>query len=163
MADENQGAAAAQGAQQGQFGIQKIYCKDISFETPHSPDIFKEEWKPDVKLNLGNESKPLGDNVYEVVLRVTCTVNSGDKTAYLAEVQQAGIFNIIGMPEEQIGAVLGIYCPNILFPYARAVVSDLVSQGGFPQMQLAPVNFEVLYAQHMQQQAAQQSDAPTAH
>lgn len=144
----------------GQFSIQKIYCKDISFETPNSPEVFTAEWKPDVKMNISNETTPVGEHVYDVVLRVTITVTNGDKTAYLAEVNQAGIFNIADMPTDNLKAVLGIVCPNILFPYVRAQVSDLVTNGGFPPMYLSPINFEALYAQQMAQQT---ETADTAH
>lgn len=156
MTGENSNANSAAentSQQQGQFAIQKVYTRDVSFETPNSPEIFREEWKPEVKMNLSNEAKPIGEDIYDVALRVTLTVTNGDKTAYLAEVDQAGIFNIAGMPDEKLKAVLGIYCPNILFPYIRSVISDLVTNGGFPQMLLSPVNFEMMYAQQMSQQA----------
>lgn len=138
---------------QREFGIQKIYCKDLSFETPNSPDIFREEWKPEVNLQLGNEAKILDDgSIHEIVLTLTITAKLGDKTAYLVEIKQAGIFNISGYPEGELGAMVGAFCPNILFPYAREAVSDLVTRGGFPQLILAPVNFDALYHQHVQQQ-----------
>jgi preprotein translocase subunit SecB len=140
-------------AQEAQFNLQRIYCKDISFETPNSPSMFLGEWKPQMDMQLNTGMQKLDGDNYEVVLTVTVTVKSGDKTAFLAEVQQAGIFNIIGVPEEQMNPVIGITCPNILFPYAREVVSDLVNRGSFPQLLLAPVNFEVIYAQQAQQQA----------
>lgn len=140
-----------------QFKLQRIYCKDISFETPNSPAMFLGEWKPEMDLQLNTGMQELGDDNYEVVLTLTVTVKSSDKTAFLAEVHQAGIFNITGVPEEQLRPVLGITCPNILFPYAREVVSDLVNRGSFPQLLLAPVNFEALYAQHAQQQAGSEA------
>ncbi len=158
---ENKTPAQA-AAPEAQFKLQRIYCKDISFETPNSPSMFLGEWKPQMDLQLNTEMKKLDDDNYEVVLTVTVTVKSGDKTAFLAEVQQGGIFNISGVPEEQMNPVIGITCPNILFPYAREVVSDLVNRGSFPQLLLAPVNFEAIYAQQAQQ-AQKQAGSEAKH
>jgi len=143
-----------------QFAIQRLYVKDISFETPHSPQVFTEQWEPKVEFNLSSNAQPLQDNLVEVVLSVTVTVTIGEKTAYLIEASQAGIFTIVGMSEQEMGPMLGSFCPNILFPYVREVISDLVAKGGFPAMLLAPVNFDALYAQHLQQMQAQQTSAP---
>lgn len=137
---------------QTEFVIQKIYAKDLSFETPNSPAVFAEKWAPDVNLQLRSNAEQVGDHVHEVVLTLVVTAKLGEKTAYLAEVQQAGVFNIKGFAGEQLAAMLGSYCPNVLFPFAREVVSDLVTKGGFPQLVLAPVNFEALYA-HIKSQA----------
>lgn len=137
-----------------QFAIQRIYTKDISFETPNSPQVFTTEWKPEINVQLNTAAQDLGNKHFELVLTVTVTAKQGDQTGFLAEVQQAGIFLIDGLPDEEMGPMLGIFCPNMLFPYAREVVSDLVSRGSFPQLVLAPVNFEALYAQQMQQQQA---------
>jgi preprotein translocase subunit SecB len=142
-----------------QFSIQKIYTKDMSFETPNSPNIFTEKWEPSVDFNMGSNVGPLENSLYEVALTLTITVKSADKTAYLVEVNQAGIFALSGFTDQEMGPMLGSFCPNILFPYAREVVSDLVAKGGFPQLLLAPVNFDALYAQHMQQA---QQQAPTS-
>lgn len=142
-----------------QFAIQKIYTKDISFETPNSPQIFLDKWEPALDFNLATHTEALSEHVYEVTLSVTATVKSGDKTAYLAEVKQAGIFTLSGFSEQEMGPMLGSFCPNILFPYAREAVSDLVTRGGFPQLLLMPVNFDALYAQHLQQ--LQQQTPPT--
>ncbi|MGD9389929.1 MAG: protein-export chaperone SecB [Thioalkalispiraceae bacterium] len=142
-----------------QFAINKIYIKDVSFESPNSPAQFTAEWKPESNLELNTNGKPLEDNVYEVVLSLTVTVKNQEQTAYLVEVQQCGIFSIAGFNDEDLSHMLGSFCPNILFPYAREAVSDLVTRGGFPQLLLAPVNFDALYAQHVQQlqkQAEQQ-------
>ena len=136
-----------------QFSIQKIYTKDMSFETPNTPKIFTEKWEPMVDFNLGSNVQPLENGLYEVALTVTITVKSEDKTAYLVEINQAGIFTLIGFSDEELSPMLGSFCPNILFPYAREAVSDLVAKGGFPQLILAPVNFDALYAQHIQEQA----------
>lgn len=135
-----------------QFAIQRIYTKDISFETPNSPAIFTEKWEPQVNVDLNSSGTKLGESLFEVVLSLTVTAKLGEKTAYLAEVQQAGIFSLEGFTEQDIGGMLHSFCPNILFPYAREVISDLVSKGSFPQLLLAPINFDALYAQHLQQQ-----------
>lgn len=134
---------------QPEFGIQRIFVKDLSFEAPQTPEIFQQEWKPELNLQLNTNSKPLAEDVYEVTLKVTVTANSNDKTAFLVEVAQAGIFELRKFPAEQIHAVLGTVCPSILFPYAREVVSDLVARGTFPPLYLSPVNFEALYAEHL--------------
>lgn len=133
-----------------QFSIQKIYTKDLSFETPNSPKIFTEKWEPGVEFNLSTGVNTLEANLYEVTITITITVKIGASTAYLVEVVQAGIFSLIGFTEQEMGPMMGSFCPNILFPYAREVVSDLVTKGGFPQLLLAPVNFDALYAQHLQ-------------
>ena len=137
--------------QSREFALQRIYVKDISFETPNSPAIFGKEWKPESNLNLNSNVNKLDDTHFEVTLTVTVTTKIADQTAFLVEVQQAGIFQVNGFPEAEMGHMMGSYCPNILFPYAREVVSDLVTKGSFPQLLLAPVNFDALYAQHMQE------------
>jgi preprotein translocase subunit SecB len=145
---------AGPGLQERQFGIQRLYVKDVSFETPHSPAIFNEEWRPDVNVNLSTQSRPLAQNTFEVILAVTVTVKVGDTTAFLVEAQQAGIFGLVNFSDAELGPMLGSFCPNILFPYAREVVSDLVIRGGFPPLILSPVNFDALYAQHLRQRQA---------
>lgn len=147
MAEENN-------TQEKQFSIQKIYTKDLSFETPNAPKIFREKWEPVVDFNLGTNVNKLDDTVYEVTLTVTITVKSGENNAYLVEVNQSGIFTMDNFTDQEMGPMLGSFCPNILFPYAREVISDLVTKGGFPQLLLAPVNFDALYSQHLQQQSA---------
>jgi len=154
--EANDGAQQVPGPEDRHFGIQRIYVKDMSFEAPHSPEIFTTEWRPDVDLNLSTETAPLAPDVYNVVLAVTVTVKVGERTAFLAEVHLAGIFNIAGFEEQERGRMVGSYCPNLLFPYAREVVSDLVVRGGFPQLLLAPVNFDALYEQHLRKQATAQ-------
>ena len=148
---------------QQQFEIQKIYLKDVSLETPNSPLIFTEQWKPEINLQLNNTSTPLADNVYDVVLTLTVTAKLGEKTAYLAEIQQAGIFTLKGFADEQLGPMLGAFCPNILFPFAREAVASLVQKGGFPPLLLNPVNFDALYFQHMQTQQDKQSQEKIEH
>ncbi len=149
-------------ANQSQFSIQRIYCKDISFETPNSPLIFQEQWQPQADLEIDTVSTDLGGGVWEVTLTITSTVKVGEKTAFLIEVNQSGVFTINGMPEQQMGQMLGSFCPNILFPYAREAISDITNRGGFPPLVLSPVNFDAIYAQRLQQQAqAQAQAAPT--
>ncbi|MES9960885.1 MAG: protein-export chaperone SecB [Sedimenticola sp.] len=140
-----------------EFALQRIYIKDVSFETPNSPTIFNEQWSPESSLNLNSNVEKVGEDLYEVVLNVTVTTKLGDKTAYLVEIQQAGVFHVKGFPDAEMGPMMGAYCPNILFPYAREAISDLVSKGSFPQLLLTPVNFDALYAQHMQEREAQQA------
>ena len=135
-----------------QFALQRIYLKDVSFETPMGTEAFQVEWKPQIALNLNNAAKDLGNDFHEVVLTVTVTAKLGDKTAFLAEVHQAGIFLVQNFPQEELAPMFAVYCPNVLFPYAREAVSDLVTKGSFPQLVLQPVNFEALYAQQLQQQ-----------
>lgn len=134
------------------FEIQRIYVKDLSYEAPNTPHTFTDDWKPEVQLNLETKSNRIQDNVHEVILSVTATVTSSKKSAFLIEVHQSGIFMISGFPSDQLHQMLGSFCPNILFPYAREVISDVVVRGGFPQLILAPVNFDALYTQHMDEQ-----------
>ena len=137
------------------FRIRKLYLKDASFESPNAPHVFgAEEWKPDIDLHLHTETARFGTSDYEITLRATVTVTSGERTLYLAEVSLAGLFEISGLPKDALPPVLGSYCPSILFPYLREVVSDLSVRGGFPQLVLKPVNFEALYQKHLRQESA---------
>lgn len=145
------------------FQIQRIYTKDISFETPSAPNIFQQEWQPEVKLDLDTSSSELAEHVYEVILRVTVTATVAEETAFLCEVQQAGIFSIDGIEESQMAHCLGAYCPNILFPYARECITSLVSRGTFPQLNLAPVNFDALFMNYLQQQHTAQTENSANH
>ncbi|NNK37905.1 MAG: protein-export chaperone SecB, partial [Xanthomonadales bacterium] len=138
-------------AASAQFQIQKLYTKDVSFELPNAPQIFQENGQADVKMSLSQRVEDLGDNLHEVVLTVTVTATVDEKTAYLAEVAQAGIFLIGGFEEQATHAVINTLCPNTLFPYARQTIATLVGDGGFPPLTLQPVNFDQLYAQRMQQ------------
>ena len=149
-------------AQAPQFNIQRIYTKDLSFETPNSPAVFQKEWNPEVKLDLDTRSNKLSDDTYEVILSPTVTAKNGEDTAFLCEVQQAGIFSIVGLTEHQLAHSLGAYCPNVLFPYARELVGNLVGRGTFPQLNLAPVNFDALFAQYVQQRQAAATEEATA-
>jgi preprotein translocase subunit SecB len=157
MSDENNNADQSS---QPQFAIQRIYLKDLSFETPNTPLIFQEQGESAVNVELNTATTRLSDTVFEVVLSLTVTNNLADKVAYLVEVQQAGIFTVSGFSDADLNGMLHSYCPNILFPYVREVISDVVNKGSFPQLLLAPINFDAVYAQHLQQQATEQSAEP---
>lgn len=145
-------------AKQQRFQIQRIYVKDISLETPNSPQIFQSQqnWKPEVNLQLQTNTQRLSDTQHEVVLTLTVTAKQGDNTAFLIEMQQAAVFAIENFSDQQLGPMLGAYCPNVLFPYARETIDSLLLKAGFPPLALAPVNFEALYAQRAQQARQQQ-------
>lgn len=146
-----------------QLALQRIYLKDLSFEAPHAPQVFREEWRPDNALNLGTAVKQLDAETYEVVLTVTLTCKIGNSTAFLVEVQQAGIFSFQGFSQHELAPLLGAYCPNTLFPYVREVISDLVAKGSFPGMLLQPVNFDALFMQRQQELAAQAATGEKQH
>jgi preprotein translocase subunit SecB len=136
-----------------EFVIQRVYVKDLSLECPQSPQAFQEEWQPELNLQFTMNSSNIAENIYELVLQITVTATSKEKTLFLVEIKQAGLFTLKGFTEEQNQQILSITCPTILFPYAREAVSDLVGRAGFPPLYLAPVNFEALYAQQIQEQA----------
>ena len=138
------------------FSIEKIFVKDLSLEVPNAPQIFLDRDPPQVEVGLQSEAGGIGDGVFEVVLTVTVTARLGEKTVFLVEAAQAGIFQVRNVPEEELEPVLAIACPNILFPYARETVSDIINRAGFQPILLAPVNFEALYRQRLEQQAPQQ-------
>jgi len=157
MAEENQPAQGQpQGqAQEQQFAIQKIYLKDVSFESPNSPAVFADgDWKPEVNIQLNTSNQSLGKDAYEVDLKITVTAKHNDKTAFLVELTQSGIFTVAGFAEENLRGMLAAFCPETLFPFAREAIAELVGKGGFPPMLLAPVNFNALYMQQAQQQQA---------
>ncbi|MEM1110716.1 MAG: protein-export chaperone SecB [Pseudomonadota bacterium] len=159
MADEPQAAAQDQQAQQ-QFSLQRIYTKDVSFESPASPGVFRQQWQPKVSVDMNTKSDPIDEEGnFEVVLTITVTAKIDDQTAFLAEVQQAGIFFVKGIQGENLRAVLSTAAPNILFPYLREAIDSIVVKGGFPPVQLAPVNFDALYQQALAQQQQQQGEA----
>ena len=141
-----------QQAQPG-FGIEKLYVRDASIEVPNAPQIFTDRTPPQVSVELGNSVQKLDDGIFEVALKVTVTAQINDKTAFLVEVTQAGIFAIRNVPEENMEGVVSITCPNILFPYAREAVSDMVTRAGFAPVLLNPINFEALFMQQKQQQS----------
>ena len=162
MSEENTNGAVApaEAATGPAFTIEKLYVKDVSFEAPGAPQVFAEQGQPQLQLNLSQKVQRLADNAYEVVLGVTLTCKAGDKTAYVAEVEQAGVFGLVGLEPQQIDVLLGTQCPSILFPYVRSLVSDLIQAGGFPPFYLQPINFEGLYAETLRQR--QQQDEGTS-
>jgi preprotein translocase subunit SecB len=133
--------------QQPSFGIEKIYVKDLSLEVPGGPQTFMQQESPQLEVQITQNSQRVGDALFEVTLVVTVTAKSGDKTLFLVEASQAGVFQIRNLTEADLPPVLGIVCPNVLFPYARETVSDLITRAGFPPVLLAPVNFEAIYQQ----------------
>ena len=157
MADNQQ---AAGNQTQPQFALQRIYVKDLSFESPNAPLVFQEQWKPQVNLDLNTAHTKISDNQYEVVLSLTVTAKLGDTVAYIVEVQQAGVFLVHGIEGPQLGQMLGAYCPTILFPYARETIDNVVNKGSYPALMLAPVNFDAIYAQALKRK--QQEDAGEA-
>jgi len=155
--------AAKEQAQKGQFGVQPIFVKDVSFESPNTPDVFRSQWNPKINMDLNTASKKLGDDIYEVVLTLTVKAENDEKTAFLVEVQQAGIFKIGGLEGPALHQAVGAFCPNLLFPYAREAIDSLVIKGSFPALMLAPVNFDAIYAQSLQQQAQQEKETAETH
>lgn len=149
---------------ENQFSIQKLYIKDVSFESPATPEVFNfSKWEPKIDLNLNNSSKKVSEGMFEVVLSVTATAKIDDKTAFLVEVQQAGIFNVVGFNENDTRYILNAQCMTILFPYARELISDMTSRGGFPPLLLNPVNFDALFASAVQQQNEAKSEESVKH
>jgi preprotein translocase subunit SecB len=142
------------------FGIQKVYVKDASVELPNAPRIFMTPQSPQIEVQLESSAERLDETIFEVIVSVTVTAKQDEKTCFLVEVAQAGIFEISGIPEQDLEPILGIACPNILFPYAREAVADLVGRAGFPALHLSPVNFEAIYVQRLQ--ARQEAQAGQA-
>ncbi|MCO4786696.1 protein-export chaperone SecB [Marinomonas atlantica] len=151
MAEENQA--------QPQLQIQRIFLKDISFESPRSPLVFQEEWKPEVGLELNTKSRQVGENLYEVVLDITVNVKNNDEPAYLVQVLQGGLFTIAGFEERQLHHALGAFCPGTLFPYAREAIDSVITKGSFNPVMLAPINFDALYLENLQQQQNETAEA----
>lgn len=143
------------------FAVEKIYVKDVSFEAPGAPQVFTEQGQPNLEMNLNQRVQRVADNLFEVELGVTLSCKLAEKTIYLVEVRQAGLFGLGGFDDQTLDAMLGVHCPNILYPYARQAVSDLITAGGFPPFLLQPINFEALYAEGLRQRAAQQDLAGT--
>ena len=159
MADEEIAAADKR------LSIVKIYIKDFSLESPQSPGVFRtEEWSPKTNLNLRSSHTPQDGNMHEVVLTITIEAKpkEEDKTLFLVELQQAGLFDISGYDEQEFGAIIGSFCPNILFPYARETLATMIQKGGFPEFVLQPLNFDALYMQSLQQKQQQQAAAATS-
>jgi preprotein translocase subunit SecB len=156
MAEQDQAAA------EKQLSIIKIYVKDFSFESPQSPAVFRaEEWSPKTNLNLRSSQSPVDGDFHEVVLTITVEAKDEDKTLFLVELHQAGLFEISGHSEEEAGLLFGSFCPNILFPYAREAIAAIIQKGGFPEFVLQPINFDALYMQGLQQQ--KDADQPETH
>ena len=154
MADENQ----TEGDKRLTIG--KIYVKDFSFESPQTPGIFKSgDWSPQTNLNLRSSHTAVDDDLHEVVLTITIDAKEGEKTLFLVELHQAGLFEVSGYGQEEMGAIIGSFCPNILFPYARESIAGIIQKGGFPEFVLQPINFDALYMQSLQQRA-EASSAP---
>jgi preprotein translocase subunit SecB len=144
--------------QQPVFGIEKLYVKDLSVEVPNAPEIFLEREAPQVEIQLNTGARGVGEGIFEVVLTVTVTAKLAEKTVFLVEVGQAGIFRIVNVPDDQVEPLVAVACPNILFPYAREAVSDAVTRAGFQPIVLQPVNFEAMYMQRLQEQAGAPSE-----
>lgn len=168
MTDENQVAQeAAQDQEQTQeavLQIQRIYVKDVSFEAPNLPNIFQQEWKPNLEFNLGTEAKQLGDDLYEVTLNLTVetTLEDSGDLAFICEVKQAGVFTISGLEDMHMAHALTSRCPEMLFPYARELVASMVNRGTFPPLNLAPVNFDALFLEHMRRVEEEEQAQPQA-
>ncbi len=135
------------GATPRHFALRQLYVRDISFESPNAPGVFSGQFEPEVKLNLHSAHKAIGEDLYEVVLHLNVHATGKEKSLFLVEVEQAGLFQISGYTADEAKAILGIHCPAALFPYAREVISSLVGKGGFPSLVLQPINFDALYAQ----------------
>lgn len=147
-----------------QFAIQKIYLKDVSFESPNAPQVFADgEWKPEVNVQINSSHQAIAQDQYEVVLSITITARQNEKTAFLVEVKQAGLFSLAGFGGENLEGMLSAYCPETLFPFAREAVADFVNKGGFPPLLLTPINFNALYMQQVQQQQAAKAGQDATH
>lgn len=165
MADENtNGAGGAANAEQpqAQFNVQKIYVKDVSFEAPNTPASFNEQAQPQLALNLNQKVNKVAEDQFEVVLTLTLDCKVEDKSIYLVELQQAGLFVLKGFDARNLDMMLGSYCPNMLFPYGRQMISDLIQAGGFPPFLLQPINFDQLYADQLRRRAEAQAQGDQA-
>ena len=165
MSDEILNGAVAESAAQPQaasFTVEKLYVKDLSFEAPNAPQIFNEQGQPDLQMKLNQKVQRLADNAFEVSLGITLTCTINGRTAYLAEVEQAGVFGLGGFEEHILDAMLGTQCPNILYPYAAAAVGQLITSGGFPPFPMQPINFDALYGETLRQRTAQQAGGELA-
>ena len=160
MSDQALNGAAEPAQSTGpQFSVEKIYVKDVSFESPKAPMVFNEQTQPQINMTLNQRVQRLGENAYEVVLGVTLTCTTGEgegNTVYMVEVQQAGVFGLAGFEPNVLDALLGTQCPNVLYPYARQLIGDLIQSGGFAPFLLQPINFDALYAEGLRQRQAQQ-------
>jgi preprotein translocase subunit SecB len=160
MADENEN----KDENEKRISISKVYLKDFSFESPQAPAVFRgADWKPQTNLNLRSAHNDIEENLHEVVLTLTVDAKDGDTTLFLVEIQQAGIFEIAGYEQEELSAIVGSFCPNILFPYAREAIASIIQKGGFPEFVLQPINFDALYMQSRQQAAQQEAEGTEKH
>lgn len=156
-------ANVEQNKDETQFMIQRIYVKDLSYETPNTPAVFQQKWEPELTLDLNTNTSQLEEGVFEVILTVTATVANQKTTAFLVEVKQAGIFTIQGAPKNQLDHLLNSFCPSILFPYAREAITSQVIHGSFPQLVLAPINFDALYMQQLEEKKKAGVQEETSH
>lgn len=157
MTDQNQAqdnqSSDSQDSREAKFGIQRIYVKDLSVEVPNSPGIFLEAWEPNLQMHLSTSNQNLEKDHYEVVVSINIEAKlKNERTAFLVELKQGGIFSMVGFPEDRLSSMLNAYCPNVLFPYAREVISDAVVRAGFPYLYLSPVNFDTIYHEQQKQQ-----------
>ena len=159
MSDQDGRSEEADRSGQGQVRIEKLYLKDASFESPNTPSVFQQDWKPDIQLSINTRSEQVVPNYFDVVVTVTVTAKLGEKTAFIAEVQQAGLFQMEGLPDDVIRRTVGIFCPTTLFPYVREMVDSLAVRGGFPPLNLVPINFEAAYEEALRHAEAQAADA----
>ncbi|MBB3177429.1 protein-export chaperone SecB [Variovorax sp. Sphag1AA] len=148
---------ADQQAQDPVFQIQRVYLKDLSLEQPNSPAILLEQQQPTVDIQLGVDAQPVTDGIFEITVSATVQTKIGEKTVFLVEAKQAGIFEIRNLPEDQMGPILGIACPQIVYPYLRGNVADVIQRGGFPPVHLAEINFQAMFEQQQAQAAANQA------
>ncbi len=151
--------SSAQG--QGQVRLERMYLKDASFESPNSPTIFLKDWKPDIELQINTRSERVEENRFEVIVTVTVTAKVEDKTAFITEVQHAGLFYMEGLPDPVIHRAIGTFCPNTLFPYVRETVDSLAVRGGFPALHLVPINFDAAYEAARKQASSEAESHPT--
>ncbi|MBT5388477.1 MAG: protein-export chaperone SecB [Porticoccaceae bacterium] len=158
MSEETTAAAQAAAPEQ-KFSIQRVYLKDLSFETPQGPAAFQKQWQPKVNQDLSTKSAKIEEGLFEVALRLTITVSDGDETIYLVEVEQAGLFAIQGFEDQQMAQIINTTCPNMLFPYARETIDNVLVKGSFPALMIPPINFDALFASAMQQAAAKAKEA----
>ena len=160
MTDNNATVPPQAGAQQ--FAIEKLYLKDASLESPNVPAIFTTKWEPEINLQITSASKKIEEGVYETVLTITLTAKLGEKTAFLVEIQQAGVFTIHGFGDAELAPLLNSYCPSTLYPFAREAANNLIEKGGFPPLYLAPINFDAMWAQRQQELANAQAQTENA-
>ena len=160
MADQTEQTAVGNNQEQGTgFQLQRIYLKDLSFESPRAPQVFQKQWQPQVHMDLNTANTKVADDLYEVVLSITLTAKQEEDTALLVEIKQAGLFVIQGLEGQQLAHALGAFCPNILFPYARETIDSVVGKGSLPPFMLAPVNFDAIFAEAVKRKQKEAAEA----